>query len=171
MTKLINVLLWLVFLLMASMCVTEMSRAGELFKLRYLDFEVGRYVGKNYDPYLNRRIPPDWPDDNSGLHRDETLSMTPRTRFDFDIWCVGYEEMCLYFNNQVTGKSTNYQYRYVSWWIDSGISFRAVDIFFQHLSAHCLECNPLDRPYYVNENWVGIRLNLYNNPRPGRGRN
>jgi hypothetical protein len=96
MNKFINTVLWIIFALFISMCASELARAGDVFKLRYLDFEMGRYVGKNYDPYLNRRLPPSWPDDGSGLSPDEELSMTPRMKFNFDIFCLSYDELCMY---------------------------------------------------------------------------
>lgn len=174
MIQIITRLFWsVVFLTAVVICCTalEADAAAKTIELRLLDFEAGFYTGRNYDPYLNREAPKGLTDDGSGIAVEERLSMTPRARFNFDLWCDSNDEMCFYFNNQIIGKSTDHQYRLVSWVIDTGMSWKSFDLFFQHLSSHCLECEPIDRPVYPNENWAGIRFNLYLNPRVGRTSN
>lgn len=159
---------WALFgICISSAICSEPARGDTFLTTRELSFFAGGYVGANYDPYLMRRL-----DDNSpyrysstGLYDDEKLSMSPRVRFDFDLYCSSFDEICFYWNNEVIGKSTNQQYRFTQWSFENGIAFKKVDLFFNHLSAHCLECIPEYHDRYPNENIVGIRFNLIKNPR------
>ncbi len=160
-------------LVFAGLCATSFTcshaRGDTTLQLRKLSFTAGGYVGGNYDPYLMRRTSEEFPYNQSeGLTVDERLSMTPRLVFDWDFYCSTYDEVCFYWNNEVIGKSTNQQYRYVSWQFENGIAFKMIDVFYNHLSAHCLECTPQYHYKYPNENVIGIRLNLYIHPRYNR---
>jgi hypothetical protein len=135
-----------------ALCIANLAYGGEALKLRKFNFEVGRYMDNSRDGYITTALP------------NETLDMRPKIDFDFDFYCTMYDEFCVYLNQNVIGKSTSHQYRYVSWVLEGGFSFRNVDFFYWHQSQHGLESNPnLGR--YPNENVAGIRLKLWDKPR------
>ena len=131
------------------------SAQAKSLVLRKMNFEVGRYVGNDYDGYVLREKP------------NEQLDTRPMVDFDLDLLCDSDEEICLYFNNKVTGKSTNAQYRFVGWGINSGFAFKKIDFFFQHESQHLLDTNYSGPKRYCNENFYGFRWKMVNNPRRG----
>lgn len=152
-----TVLIWSVitFVLMTitAMCTQKLC-ADESFTLRKFDFELGKYTGGDYDGFILDTLP------------TERLDVRPVIRFDIDLYCTSLDEFCVYFNNEITGKSTNVQYRYVNWIIDGGFSFKNIDFFYQHESQHLLENEGHGgHRGYPNENWAGIRLKFVNNPR------
>ncbi len=126
-------------------------KAVEFLELRKLEFTEGQYEGKvNRDPYLGIN------------NQKEQFAYHTALRWDFDLVCVD-RLVCMYWNNEILAKTTTRQYRSVAWEFEGGFSFGRVDIFYNHMSRHCLECNE-DRSFPL-ENYIGFRLKIYENPR------
>jgi hypothetical protein len=69
----------------------------------------------------------------------------------------------LYWNNRVHMDGTNKQVRHVGWWWDLGLNMGPkLDLFYNHHSRHCLECNT-DQGYPLRDS-IGVRFKMYRRP-------
>ena len=125
---------------------------AEVLVARKLNFELGKYSDTSRDGYILSEKP------------KEQLDLKPKVAFSFDFWCGS--STCVYLDQEIIGKSTNVQYRFVSWILEGGIAIKNVDFFYWHQSQHSLESSALGGRY-PNENTYGVRLKLVNNPRRG----
>jgi hypothetical protein len=130
------------------------AASAETMVLRKFNFELSKYSDTSRDGYILVEKP------------KERLEMRPKIDFEWDFYCTTYDEFCFYLNQSVIGKSTTAQYRYVSWILEGGFSFKNVDFFYWHQSQHSLEAYALGGKY-PNENSLGVRLKLVNHPRRG----
>lgn len=79
----------------------------------------------------------------------------------FDVTLVEWKpNWRLYWKNKVHTDGTQRQVRHVGWWWDAGMSVgEKVDLFYEHHSRHCMECN-VDGNFPLRDAY-GVRFKLY----------
>ena len=80
---------------------------------------------------------------------------------NFDLTLVEVtRDFQLYWKNRVHMDGTNKQVRHVGWWWDLGLTLGPkLDLFYNHHSRHCLECNS-DQGYPLRDSY-GVRFKVY----------
>ena len=129
---------------------------GESMVVRKAAIEEGAYMGgANYDPYLQI--------DNPNEHLANTTNMI----MNVDLLCSPTNMYCLYWDNKIASKSTNIQYRFVSWEFSFGFAFgEHLELEAHHLSVHELDKhNSQEYHTYPVENVFQINMNFINKPR------
>ena len=124
---------------------------------RSVTFSVGKYDGEQFDSFMQYSLPP------YDLENEYLQHMTQITA-DFDLVCVGDtyslngpSDACVYLDNSIFGKSTQKQYRYVSWEFEIGLSLQeTVDLFYHHKSEHMMDTSRPD--HFPISNYFGIRI-------------
>jgi hypothetical protein len=149
-----EVLVWGVWAIVLVAIFQTCQVQAETLAMRKFNFELGKYSDTSRDGYVLQEKP------------KERLEMRPKIAFDFDWYCTSDTQFCAYLNQEVIGKSTTNQYRFVSWIIEGGFALGKVEFFYWHQSQHMLEAVALNGKY-PNENVAGVRLKLINNPRRG----
>jgi hypothetical protein len=147
-----RILLYLAVIGLAVSLLIPTADGAEFLVPRHLSFTEGQYHGNvNRDPYLGI--------DNA----KEKFEYHTSLAWEFDLVCIEDSAICMYWNNEILAKTTTRQYRSVAWEFEVGFNLKRVEFFYNHMSRHCLECNA-DQSYPL-ENYVGFRLNIYENPR------
>ena len=136
-------------ILMTAMMCERQAKASEFLVTRKLSFEAGAYQNDSRLAYPT-------------LQLGERLTHMTNIAWDYDLYVN--PDFSIFWNNKIEGKSTNSQYRYVSWEFETGISFGKLDIYGMHKSEHQLEMGAVKSTYPL-QHAVMLRLNLINNPR------
>jgi len=131
--------------LVAAPAQADEVRFGEL---RELSMEYFR-IANHRDSYFS------YADQGDDLPREHWYYGTA-VKFDLDL--VRFRDVAVHWRNRVEGLSTNTQFRSVAWEFRWGVNLGdRVELFYDHLSQHCLECEPEDRSYGL-KNFYGVEI-------------
>jgi len=155
-TSLLDALVVWVLLMILAVCIigamTEEARGQtDFFVVRDVSFEGGKYSGGDRDAYL-------------GTPHTFQLSHYTAINWDVDLACLYHNDICMFWNNKIDGKSSKAAYKYASWEFSSGFATKYVDIYYQHHSEHILEEERASKTFPI-ENMVMFRFKFINHPR------
>lgn len=125
--------LWALIALIAlyAILAARVARADEvhLLELNEFSLQTGKVV--NYDdPYYTYA--------DRGSASSEYWDTITQANFNLDLLKIG--DTRLYWNNNVTGASTNERYRMVRWHWEGGLDFnKYAQVFWEHQSEHVLD--------------------------------
>lgn len=137
--------LWSLLLLGTMTRCTELNAAEyRLLELDYLGFDtykIENYRGYGYDIPSN-----DWVAGNA---------------INFNLCLICRPEHGLYWNNQVYGNATEFQYREVAWAYDLGVAITPkVSLFWSHESRHLLDM-PAPPGGFPLRDKIVLRIHFY----------
>lgn len=141
----------LALLLVSTPAAAQEWRVGELHDMSMEFYRLANNRDAYY-PYL------DMVDDEPGEYWDYGTAV----KFDTDL--LKYGHYGFHWRNTVRGQSTDVQFRSVEWDFRWGLELgEKVEIFYDHTSAHCLECAPERREYKLH-NGYGVEVHFYKRP-------
>ena len=154
-----------VFFLLVALLPASPAEGFRLLEAEYLGIE-GWKTGFLRDPYFPAYTSEEdylteqneYTGEITEVGKDE--SWLGGAAFRADLTLVERSKYRWYWNNRIAMDGTRHQVRHVKWWWDIGVSLGPkVDLFYEHESRHCLECNP-GQPYPIRDVY-GFRFNLY----------
>jgi hypothetical protein len=120
-------------------------QVGHIYNL--YDTYIPKYTGYELDPVVRYEA-------NRDDKIDETWAYELRLFMDYDIGTSFLGTT--YWNQEIIGRATTVQFRYVAWDFEVGHRFTdSVGIFYHHISEHVMEDT---RTRYPMLDTVGIRL-------------
>lgn len=141
-------------LLIALGLMAQTTQASELrlVELRELSMEYYE-IANNRDAYFPY-------DDARDAGYDEHWRYGTAVNFDLDL--VSFGDTGFHWRNTVRGDSTTSQFRSVLWDFRWGLALgRNVELFYDHVSQHCLECQPDKTRTYKLRNTYGLEVVFY----------
>lgn len=125
-----------------------------LGQVRYLEADRVFLEGSRIDALRDAYMP----EFNTGT-AGESWAYGMAAGFDLCLFCIDKYEM--FWRNNVHGRGTDNQVRYVGWWWEAGVTIvpDKVEIFHRHHSEHCLECQN-NSQFPLLDEYV-LRFNLY----------
>jgi len=149
-----------VLLLFVLLMVSCGADAAEGFVLRKAAISDGQYMGTNRNSYMLLD------DKETGERLAHATTMT----MDIDLICTSFNELCMYWDNDVIGKASNQQYRQISWSFRFGFAIgRYLEFGYRHLSEHILDQSARETGYPL-ENTIELQFKFVESPRRYGGR-